>query len=158
MNNTTTTNDDTFKKIHIGELLYKRVQELQIGEARICSFLSLSTEQVSEMYEKESIDAHYLLMWCKLLEYDFFRIYSQHLILYAPASRILDNTSSRNIGSALPQFRKNIYTKEVVDFMVELVTSKQKSIYEITKEYGIPKTTLHKWVVKYRNNKKDEEK
>jgi transposase-like protein len=36
--------------------------------------------------------------------------------------------------------------------MVELVTTKQKTINEITLEYGIPKTTLHKWIVKYKTD------
>ncbi|MBP1164664.1 MULTISPECIES: transposase [Chryseobacterium] len=136
-----------FKNIHIGDLLKKRVVELAISESRICSFLSLSPVEVSSMYKEESIDSKYLLLWSKLLEYDFFRIYSQHLILYAPASTIAQNNSSHK--STMPKFRKNIYTKEVIDFMIELVTSKQKTINEVTLEYGIPKTTLHKWVTKY---------
>lgn len=137
-----------YKDIHIGELIKERVRELDIEESRICSFLSLGPQEVSAMYEQESIDSKYLLMWSKLLEYDFFRIYSQHLILYAPASLVKQKTSACG-KSALPKFRKNIYTKEVVDFMIELVTTGQKTINEIIVEYGIPKTTLHKWIAKY---------
>lgn len=141
-----------FKNIHIGELLQKRVLELDINESRICSFLSLSPIEIWAMYKEEGVDSKYLLMWSKLLEYDFFRIYSQHLILYAPASTVIHNTLGNNDKSAMPKFRKNIYTKEVIDFMIELVTTKQKTINEITSEYGIPKTTLHKWVAKYKTD------
>lgn len=138
-----------FKNIHIGELLKKRVLEMNMSESRICSFFSLSPSEVSAMYKEESIESKYILMWSKLLEYDFFRIYSQHLILYAPPSTV-SNHSSGKFSSGLPQFRKNIYTKEVIDFMIELVTNDQKTISDITSEYGIPKTTLHKWLAKYK--------
>ncbi|WP_449399387.1 transposase [Chryseobacterium wanjuense] len=51
----------------------------------------------------------------------------------------------------MPQFRKNIYTKEVIDFVTELITSGEKNISQVVEKYGIPKTTLHRWIVKYRN-------
>ncbi|WP_426478044.1 transposase [Chryseobacterium sp. CBSDS_008] len=140
-----------YKDIHMGELISKRARELDIDESRIASFFSLSISEVTAMYEEKSIDSGFLLMWSKLLEYDFFRIYSQHLILYAPASGMLDTKSSHRSG--MPKFRKSIYTKEVIDFMIELVNTGQKTISAITAEYGIPKTTLHKWVAKYRSGK-----
>ncbi len=33
------------------------------------------------MYKQKNLDTEMLLKWSKLLEYDFLRIYSQHLIL-----------------------------------------------------------------------------
>ncbi|SMO72785.1 hypothetical protein SAMN06265171_105281 [Chryseobacterium rhizoplanae] len=146
-------NSNIFKNIHIGTLLKKRVLELNINESRICSFLSLSPVEVLDMYKKESIDSNYLLMWSKLLEYDFFRIYSQHLILYAPAASTITRNTSTSDQSSMPKFRKNIYTKEVIDFMTELITTQQKTVNEITLEYGIPKSTLNKWIAKYTKSK-----
>jgi transposase-like protein len=49
----------------------------------------------------------------------------------------------------LPVFRKNIYTKEIIDFIMERLNNKEKTKFEIMKEYGIPKSTLYKWIHKY---------
>lgn len=73
-----------FKTIHIGQIIEEGVKESKIELSRICNFLHLTEEEVKKMYKSSSIDTDVLLKWSKLLEYDFFRIYSQHLILYAP--------------------------------------------------------------------------
>ncbi|MBT2620600.1 transposase [Chryseobacterium sp. ISL-6] len=138
-----------FKEIHVGELIKKRVEELNIDESRICAFFSLSSEEIDDMYKKKDMDSMYMLMWSKLLEYDFFRLYSQHLILYAPARGSLDGVGKSHV---LPTFRKNLYTKEIIDFIVELVHTRQKSEADITREYNIPKTTINKWCKKYGKN------
>ncbi|WPO92449.1 transposase [Chryseobacterium sp. HR92] len=101
---------------------------------------------VEIMYESESIDTLSLLKWSKLLEYDFFRIFTQHLILYAPPGNQDMLFKKSNI---LPRFRKNIYTQEVISFMLELIEDKKKTKEQIINEYGIPKTTLYKWIEKY---------
>ncbi|RZJ43696.1 MAG: hypothetical protein EOO19_12710 [Chryseobacterium sp.] len=44
--------------------------------------------------------------------------------------------------------RKNIYTKEVIDYLLELITEKRKTIAEVIELYSIPKTTLYKWLRK----------
>ncbi|WP_316932466.1 hypothetical protein [Chryseobacterium sp. StRB126] len=108
------------------------------------------------MFLQEQLDTHTLLKWCKLLEYDFFRIYSQHLILYAPPARVNYSTSIKENGSQLPQFRKNIYTKEVIDFILESIEYKEKTKEQIISEYKIPKTTLHNWIKKYAAGNKAE--
>lgn len=100
------------------------------------------------MYTAESLNSELLLRWSKLLEYDFFRVYSQHLILYSPPAKyaaIIENEKPQS-----PQFRKNIYTKELIDFILELLETKEKTKQQIINEYKIPKTTLHKWIDKYK--------
>ncbi|WP_317165501.1 hypothetical protein [Chryseobacterium gallinarum] len=105
-----------------------------------------STEdEINEMYLQENLPTNILLRWSKLLEYDFFRIYSQHLILYAPTLTSLRDSPA----SKLPRFRKNIYTSELIDFILELIAKKQKTKRQITDEYGIPYTTLCKWIAKH---------
>jgi len=86
------------------------------------------------------------LKFSKLLEFDFFRIYSQHLILYAPAT-------SRGISknNRFPKFKKNIYTKEIIDFIISEIQQGEKSKAQVMEDYGIPKTTLYKWIQKYKN-------
>jgi transcriptional regulator with PAS, ATPase and Fis domain len=102
------------------------------------------------MLVQDNLSTGLLLKWCKLLEYDFFRIYSHHLILYSPQSSTMkysDNPSKEN--SELPRFQKNIYTKEIIDFILELITTGKKSKSQIVNEYRIPKTTLYKWIKKH---------
>lgn len=65
-----------FKNIHIGQMIDARVAESGIGISRICNFLKCSEEEIKEMYKAKSLDSEILLRWGKLLEYDFFRLYS----------------------------------------------------------------------------------
>jgi len=134
------------KDIHIGDLLYKRVKEEKIEINRICKFLQKTENEIVEMYSRKSVDSEVLLKWSKLLEYDFFRLYSSHLILYAPPS----NPIKKEKQSQLPHFRKSLYTKEIIDYILELLETHQMTTKEIINQYRIPKSTLNKWISKYR--------
>ena len=135
-----------YKEIHIGQMMEKRVTESGIEISRICNFFNCTEEEVMKMFDANSLDSEVLLRWSKLLKYDFFRIFSQHLILYAPSSAKEKQKSKK---TTLPQFRKNIYTKEVIDFILELIDTGKKTKFQIIEEYKIPKTTLYKWISKY---------
>ena len=136
------------KKIHIGTLVRERYEEVKITESRFLKFLKIDTT-VEALFASESLDTEVLLRVSKILEYDFFRLYTQHLILYAPPSAV-ENKSEKNVKkSNLPVFRKNIYTKEIIDFIVDLIQTHKKTIPEVINEYKIPKTTLYKWLKKY---------
>lgn len=137
-----------FKDIHIGKMIELKVAESRIELSRICNFMKCSEKDIEQMCNAASMDAERLLRWSKLLEYDFFRIYSQHLILYAPASKIMDKEIEK---SALPNFRKNIYTKEIIDFILECIQTREMTISQIIEKYNIPKTTLYKWISKYKS-------
>lgn len=134
-----------FKEIHIGKMIEARLKELDIDYSRLNNFLQLSDEQIKETFTKKSIDSLLLLRWSKILNYDFFRVYSQHLIFYSPIS-IVEKEPKKSV---LPQFRKNIYTQEVINFIVNQVQKGTKTKMQIIQEYGIPKTTLYKWLKKY---------
>ena len=138
-----------FKSIHIGILINQAVTESGIEMSRICNFMKCEEEEVKQIYLQENLSTDILLKWSKLLEYDFFRIYSQHLILYAPVSA--DNENTKTQKTNLPQFRKNIYTKEIIDFILEQVSSGEMTKTQVMEKYKIPKTTLYKWISKYRN-------
>ena len=62
----------------------------------------------------------------------------------------MEYNNSKNAKSALPQFKKNIYTKEMIEFIIEVVESGRKTKSEVISEYRIPKTTLYKWLTKYK--------
>lgn len=136
-----------FKDIHIGQLIEKRASERKIEISRICNFFQNTDDEICEMYLKENLPTDILLKWSKLLEYDFFRLYTQHLILYAP----LVNEKKEGKKTVLPQFRKNIYTKEIINFILEQITTGKMTKMQVMERYRIPKTTLYKWINKYRN-------
>ncbi|WP_448606501.1 transposase [Paenimyroides ceti] len=142
------------KDIHIGKLLKKRVEELKIEPARISHFLNCSEEEIYEMYQQESLPTHLLLRWSKLLEYDFFRLYSGHLVLYAPNRGA--NSQRKNSKSALPHFRKNIYTKEIIYFIIEQISKGKKTKKEVMEDYKIPKNTLYRWLHKHTSTNADQ--
>jgi len=139
-----------FKEISIGVLIHQRVKEVKMDISCICNFLNCTKIEVQNMYSCKSLHSEMLLQWSKLLEYDFFRIYSQHLILYSPPSPRDSNKVIKNRKKILPQNRKNIYTIEIIHFILELIKKGEKTKIQINYEYGIPKTTLHKWINKYK--------
>ena len=72
-----------FKNINIGELISLKVKEDKIQIDRIQNFFKCEHHDILKMYQSKSLDSEILLKWCKLLKYDFFRLYSHHLILYS---------------------------------------------------------------------------
>ena len=130
-------------------MIEKIVAESGIEISRLCNFMKCEEEEIQQMYESKSLDSEILLKWSKLLEYDFFRVYTQHLILYAPTSAKAENTKKQK--PVLPRFSKNIYTKEVIDFILEQIQNKEMTKVQIIERYNIPKTTLYKWISKYKN-------
>lgn len=138
-----------FKEIHIGQMVETKVAESGIEISRICNFFKSSEEEIKKMYLQDNLPTDILLKWSKLLEYDFFRLYSQHLILYAPPAATREKQDK---SSKLPQFRKSIYTKEVIDFILEQITTKEMTKTQVIEHYRIPKTTLYKWISKYENS------
>ena len=132
-------------------MVKKGVTESGIEISRICNFMKCTEEEINKMYLEENLPTDVLLKLSKLLEYDFFRLYSQHLIFYAPpsAARVAKNEKTQ-----LPQFRKNIYTKEVINFILEQISIGEMTKYEVIEKYKIPKTTLYKWISKYKNESK----
>ena len=141
---------NNFKSIHIGKMIENTVAESRIEISHNCSFLKCSKEEIEKKFAQENLSTDILLKWSKLLDYDFFRVYTQHLILYAPLSAVDEKTKVKK-KSSLPQFRKNIYTKEIINFVLEQINTKEMTKTEVMERYGIPKTTLYKWISKYRN-------
>lgn len=134
------------KTIHIGELLLRAVTERDIQEERICKFFGCSALEISEMYTFKSMDTEILLKWCKLLEYDFFRLYTQHLVLYSPQVNVI---SKKKGYVTLPSFKKNIYTNEMIEFFLGLINSGEKTVSQIVTEYGVPRATICRWRAKH---------
>lgn len=137
-----------FKQIHIGHLIHQRVTECELDFSRICNFFKCNENDIRKMYNSENLDTKILLSWSRLLEYDFFRIYSQHLILFSTQQKVIKNKVG-TLETTLPSFRKNVYTKEIIDFILNALNSGKMTTMEIIETYKIPKTTLYKWISKY---------
>ncbi|WP_261510197.1 transposase [Chryseobacterium paludis] len=144
-----------FKNIHIGKTVETKVIERNIEISRLCNYFKCKENEIHVMFSSKSLDAEVLLKWSKLLDYDFFRFYSQHLILYAPQENASYNNQI-NKKSSLPEFRKNIYTKEIIDSILEMIKKGKKSKAQVIEQYRIPKTTLYKWIEKYTNEQPNE--
>ena len=140
---------NNFKSIHIGKMIENTVAESRIEISRICNYFKCSDDEIVKMYQSKSLDTEILLKCSKLLQYDFFRMYTQHLILYAPPSAN-EKRSKENKKQTIPEFRKNIYTKEVIDFIIEQIDTEKMTKKQIIERYNIPKTTLYKWISKYK--------
>ncbi|WP_160135961.1 transposase [Chryseobacterium sp. c4a] len=140
---------ENFKNIHIGGFISIRIKETETDISRICNFFKLSILEIEKMLDQKSLDSDILLKWSKILEYDFFRLYSQHLILYAPPSSSECKVEVKSAKYISPQFKKNLYTREIIDFILELIRSGEKTEQQIIDDYKIPKTTLYKWKSKY---------
>ena len=140
---------DNFKEIHIGEFIKRRCVDLQISSSRLSNYFDCNENVLSKMFSSKSLDSEILLKWSRILEYDFFRIYSQNLILYSPPSNGNSKTNVQSIG--LPKFKKNIYTQTIIKFILQLIKEGHKTKQQIIDEYKIPKTTLYQWLKKYDN-------
>lgn len=139
-----------YKEIHIGKFIKERVDNQEITIERICNFLKKDEKFVENVYLSKSIDTDLLLRWSKLLEYDFFRLYSSHLILYSPPSAVNKNNNQKS--DKIPYFRKNIYTQEIKEFIIKRIQTGEMTQSEVIREYSIPKSTLHRWLQKNDNN------
>lgn len=134
-----------YKHIKIGRLIKHLVDEAKISSEDLYTYFKISEAELKDIYSSSSLDSEDLLHWSKFLNYDFFRVYSQHLILYAPPAdtRYIRKVNDRKKGI------KNIYTKEIIEFVLEQIESGEKTNAQIVEDYRIPKNTLYKWKKKY---------
>ncbi|MBL1221023.1 transposase [Chryseobacterium sp. L7] len=136
------------KNLNIGSMIKEKVAGNGIEMSRICKFLNCREEEILNMYESSAFDTEMLLRWSKLLEYDFFRLYSQHLILYSPQSS-MNYMQKKKIPDSLPVFRKSLYTKEIIEFVLDKIRKGEMTKSKVISDYKIPKSTLYKWLHKY---------
>lgn len=136
-----------YKNIHIGSLIKKRVKECKLDILFISDIFECEIADIEKIYISKAVESNLLLIWCRLLNYDFFRIYTQHLILFSPSASM--DLIKMNQTHLTNDFRKNYYTKEIINFILDLLKSEEKTQDDIVKNYRIPKTTLNRWIKKY---------
>lgn len=144
-----------YKKIHIGKLIGQRMTEMGINTEKMAGKLGIETDSFDKILESEEIPVGQMMKISKILEYDFFRLYSMHILLYAPPRMGL-NPGRCNKGitpdTHLPGFRKNAYTIEIIKFILDKIKTGEMTVPEIITKYNIPKTTIYRWKHKYFNN------
>ena len=133
-----------FKKIHIGKQIEELVKVKGINKNRIENFFKIPYENIVTHFEQEHISTELLLKWCKLLKFDFFRYYSSHLMIYHGISA-LQQKSSRPIETGLI-IRKNIYTPEIKQFILNKINNNEMDIANVIEKYGVAKTTIYRWL------------
>lgn len=137
------------KKIHIGQKIRERADFLQIPSERLAERLSIPVSALNEVFSKETIDTGLLLKISKRLNYDFFRLYTGHLIVYAPSSATSKIKEPRQKMNVAFDFRKNVYTPEIIAYFIRKLEKQEISIGEIISKYKIPKSTIYRWKTKY---------
>lgn len=143
------------RDIHIGSIISIVITEknLTLNEVRIK--MGSSTRAINNMLNASAIDTIALLKWSKVLKYDFFRLYSSHLMLHHGISNTISKKTD-NVEIEGIHIRKNVYTKELIQFVVNKVRNKKMSTRQVINEYGIPKTTFYKWLQKFPKEKFNE--
>ena len=143
--------NENLKYIPLGSWIQTRIEECGLDIHTVAESLHTSTSELQVLFQKESVQSGILLKFCKLLSYDFFRIYTQHLILYAPQEQRIAKRKSKTQKQYSTSFVKNIYTQEVISYLIELSEKGKKTYKQLSEEYNIPPTTLTRWADKYGN-------
>lgn len=65
--------------LHIGKLIRKRMEEQQISIVWLAKHLSCSRTNVYKLLNKYSLDTEILAKISKLLDFDFFSLYSEKI-------------------------------------------------------------------------------
>ena len=135
---------ESLKEIHLGELVKQKVEELNFPLPKLAQYFKCTEEDILELYQQKHLPTDVVLKFCKCLGYNFFRVLSAHVALFVKTG----DRNRFNQPAVTPQFKKNIYTKEIKDFILSILRSKKMNINQIMKEYNLPKTTLYNWINK----------
>ncbi|MEY8758924.1 transposase [Chryseobacterium tongliaoense] len=136
------------RNVHIGFLIKQQVIQSNVDLHYICHFFSSDEQEIYRMYSSRSLDTKVLLKWCRLLEYDFFKVYSESFRLYSTKSAVSKYTVIRR-KKRITSVRQKLYTNETKDLLINLIITGQKSIVQIVKEYNISKPVIYGWLRKY---------
>lgn len=149
---------DKYKDIHIGSHIKEIIKLKKISEERIVNFFENKKHNrinIEDVYIEKTLSADELLDWSKLLGYNLFVFYQNHLQLYSPGSSTSKLNNEVKKHSDDYHFSKNYYSEEVIEFLLKKYKNNELTISEIMNKYNIPKTTLYRWIKK-KSKKKDE--
>lgn len=136
------------RNIHIGNIITNVILEKKLTDKELSFKLKISIDEINKQLTSNTMDTITLLKWSRALRYDFFRLYSSHLMLHHGISNSISK-KALNIDIKGIQIRKNVYTKEMIFFLVNKVKSNEMKPMQVIDKYGIPKTTFYKWLLKF---------
>ena len=139
-----------YKDIHIGRHIRKLVELKGVSNSRACMFLKCSVNEIERMYLQKSIDSEMLLKWSKLLEYNLFMFYHSHLQIYSPKASVAKLKVRKKVMNTHYTFKKNLYSPEIIDWILSKIHDKELSVMDVVNKYSIPKTTVYRWKKKIR--------
>ncbi len=138
-----------YKEIHLGNHIREISKIKNLSVSRACTFLKCSAQDIQDMYNEKSLDSALLLRWCKLLDYNFFMFYHSHLQLYKPSAATTHISKSEKKEEVSPyEFKKNLYSPELIDYILGKLDANMLSIRDVIQAYNIPRTTIYRWVKK----------
>lgn len=70
---------ETVDKIHMGELVKRKAEELNLGASYLAERLNYHRQNVYDLYRRKNIDGPILVKISKALGYDFFQHYRRHI-------------------------------------------------------------------------------
>lgn len=143
-----------YKSIHIGSCIQKVAEVRNLSVSRACIFLKCSHQDILDMYTQKALESDLLLRWCKLLDYNFFMMYHTHLQLYAPSAsgtRFSKHIQPDQIEGFV--FRKNIYSPDIIDWILNKLKKGELSPKDVMEKYHIPRTTIYRWKKRIQNAK-----
>ena len=147
-----------YKNIHIGSHIRSVSVHRGMTLSRASSYFGCGAQSILDVYSSGSIDSALLLRWCKLLDYNFFMFYHSHLQLYSPSSSLARLESVKGESSLEGySFRKNLYSPDIINWLMIKIDSGELSISEVMSRYKIPKTTIYRWRKKYKSSSKKNE-
>ena len=133
------------------------MEEMKVSFDDLVLRSGVDGEVLDKVFSTNDISCSLLLKISKVLKYDFFRVYSHHLLLYSHLEMRFtrnDNVAySIKKSKMLPSFTKNAYTPEIISFLIKKLVSNKMTKADIIQKYKIPKTTLYRWCNKYINDK-----
>lgn len=138
-----------YKNIHIGKHIKYIANRQKLSIPRACAFFKCNPRDILKVYSQKTIDTELLLRWCKLLDYNFFMFYHTHLQIYKPNASRAKLTEVVKGKEELYVFRRNLYSVEIIDWLMSELEKGHLSKNDILKKYNIPKTTLFRWIKKH---------
>lgn len=143
-----------YKNIHIGNYI-KQISEIKsLDMSKAILYFKCTHQEVVNMYNQKTLDSGILLKWCKLLNYNFFMYYHTHLQIYKPLA------SSAKIPEDLMEgqdksfkeysFKKNLYSPYIIDWILDKIKKKELTPKDVMDKYRIPKTTVYRWMKRYK--------
>jgi predicted transcriptional regulator len=141
-------NNSFIRDIHIGDIISKILEIKRINKKDFGQSIDASIFEIKNILKGKSMDTNLLLKCSKVLRYDFFRLYSSHLMLHHGISNSMSNKKEQNNIDGI-NIRKNVYTKELILYLISKVRNKEMTTKEVINKFGIPRTTFYKWLQKY---------